>query len=123
MALGWGGGCLGAGRAKPETAHPPLDPLPGRHSTTTLQRQTFPRVLVHDRKPLQCPTVRRAVEDEIPRPHVVLVLRPKPHTATRARPQTPPFPLLLRHSQPLPPPHPVHPPAVHLPALPPQQRP
>ena len=45
-----------------------------RHAATHFQRQTLARVLVGDRKPLQRLSGGRAVMDEVPGPHVVLVL-------------------------------------------------
>src|SRR5262249_1277692 len=56
------------------------------------QRHTFARVLVHDRQPLQRPPTRRAVEDEIPSPHVVGMLGPTPRTPVGTVPQLPLFP-------------------------------
>src|SRR5262245_9853988 len=95
----------------------------GRHATPDLQRQAFPRVLVHQREPLQGPAVRRPVVQEVPRPDMVLVLRRSPHAAVRAAAQPSFFPLFPGHFQPLLPPEPVHPLAVDAPALATQQGP
>src|SRR5262245_61465329 len=95
----------------------------GRHAPRHHQRQTFTRVLIDDRQPLQRPPARRAVEDKVPGPHVVWVLRATAHASVGAVPQMPLFPGFLRHFQPLPAPQPIHALAIHRPALTPQQRP
>jgi len=93
------------------------------HPTSHLQSQAFPGVLVHHRQPLQRPTVAGPVVDEIPRPHMVLVLRSTPSATVGTVPQMPLFSLLLRHFQPLLTPQPMNQLAVHTPAFPPQQLP
>src|SRR5881628_1118680 len=70
------------------------------------QGQTFARVLVHDRQPLQRPSTRRTVEDEIPGPHVVGMLGPTSRTGVGTVAHMSLFPGFLRHFQPLPPPQP-----------------
>ena len=74
----------------------------------TFKRQTLPRVLVHDRQPLQLAAARRAVEHKIPTPHVVAMLGTAAVTSIIAGPQTPAFSPFLRHLQPLPTPQPKH---------------
>src|SRR5262249_35436746 len=71
----------------------------------------------------QGPAVARAVVQEVPGPHMALVLRRPAHAAAGATAQPPLLPLLSRHPQPLLPPEPVGPLAVDAPALPPQQGP
>src|SRR6266511_709223 len=94
-----------------------------RHPPAHLQGQALPRVLVHQREPLQGTPVRSPVVEEIPRPDVVLVLRRPPYAAVDTRPQTPFLPLFPGDFQPLLPPEAVDALAVDPPALAPQQRP
>src|SRR5215468_1131299 len=94
-----------------------------RHAASHLQGQALPRVFVHQREPLQGPAVAGPVEEEIPRPDMVLVLRRPPHAAVGTRPQPPLLPLFPGDFQPLLPPEPVDPLAVDPPARAPQQGP
>src|SRR3990170_1813358 len=97
---------------------------PIRHDAAAhLQRQTLPRILVHDRQPLQRSAVMGTVMDEVPGPDVVFVLCSTPRTAIGAVAQVPLFPLFSRHFQPLGTPQPVDSLAVHSPAFLSQQRP
>src|SRR6266545_2103903 len=89
----------------------------GRHPPAHLQGQALPRVLVHQREPLQGTPVRSPVVEEIPRPDVVLVLRRPPYAAVDTRPQTPFLPLFPGDFQPLLPPEAVDALAVDPPAL------
>ena len=57
-----------------------VDHVLGRDPPIDLQRQALPRVLIHDRQPLQRATVGRPIEHEVPGPDVVLVLGRTPHT-------------------------------------------
>ena len=65
---------------------------------------------------------RRVIEHKVPAPNVVFVLGPTMMAAVLALPESPLFPLLLRHFQPLPTPQPIHPRVAGRPGLLPQQR-
>src|SRR6185312_7566164 len=87
------------------------------------QGYTLARVLVDDRQPLDRTAVRRAIEHEIPGPHVILVLGLTPYAATLAGAQSPLLSLLFPHLQALLTPQAIHPLAGHLPAIATQQHP
>ena len=53
-----------------------------------LQRQAFPRGLIHDRQPLECRAAARVIEHEVPAPHVISTLSPDAMTAVVTRAQT-----------------------------------
>ena len=55
------------------------------HSMPHLQRQVLSRELIDQREPHQRPIVTRPIVDEVPRPHMVLVLRSPPLQLTRPR--------------------------------------
>ena len=100
-----------------------VDHLLGRDAAIHLQRQAFPGVLVHDRQPLQRPAVGGPIVDEVPGPHVVLVLRLSTNATVLAMAQTPSFSLFLWHFQPFLNPKPIDPFPIHTPARSSQQRP
>ena len=77
-----------------EQVHQHVDHLIRRDAAIHFQRQTFPRVLVDDRQPLQRSSGGRAIVDEVPSPHVVLVLRLSANATVPAMAQTPFFPRL-----------------------------
>ena len=86
------------------------------------QRETFPRVLIHDRQDLQRPAIMGPLRHEVVRPDVVAVLRPAAEARAVREPQPPPLRLFLRHVQPLTSPEPCHALVIHSPAFPPQER-
>ncbi len=78
-----------------------IDHVGARDPAIGLQHQALPRELIDHREPLDLATARRAIKDEVPAPDVVRRFGPSPMTAVGTRAQTTPFPLLLRHFQPL----------------------
>ena len=84
--------------------------------------QALPGELVDDVEHAILPPIVGAVLDEVIRPDMVRALRPKPDAGTVVEPEPPPLWLSGRNLQPLPPPDPLHPLAVDLPARMPQQR-
>ena len=85
---------------------------PGGHD-----RQRLPCVLVDDVEQLQDPPVRGLVELEVQRPDVVRPLSPQPHGGHGRVPQTLTLASLHRDAQPFLTPEPLHPLAIHAPAL------
>src|SRR5690606_1270970 len=100
-----------------------IDHIPGCHRPPDLQRQALPRVLIDDAQPLEAPPVGGAIEDEVPRPHVILVRGTLPHDAVATVADSTLFHLLLRHFQTLTLPQPPDSLAIHTPALVPEHRP
>src|ERR1700722_2304417 len=92
-----------------------------RHPSIHFQRQTFARVFIDDRKPLDRTAVLDAIEDEVPSPNVVFVLGPTPHATAGGRAQSTLFSLFLRHLKALLPPQTVYSLAIHAPAFTPQK--
>ena len=95
-----------------------VDHVLARDAPIHLQSQALPRVLIDDLQPLQRAALGRAIEHEVPAPHVVLVLRPPLDAAILTLSQTSSFSLLLRHFQPFPTPQPIDPRVAGLPDSP-----
>jgi len=107
---------------------------PGRHQpcqpfqdviapelSADIDRQALACVLIdHGEHPKGTPFTRPSLH-EVVAPHVVTMLGPQPYAAPVVEPQTPAFGLLRRHFQPLPPPDPLDPLVIDMPAIPPQQ--
>src|SRR5690606_33145726 len=100
-----------------------IDHIPGCHRPPDLQRQAFPRVLIDDAQPLETPTIGGAVKDEVPRPHVILVLGTLPHDAVATVADSTLFHPFLRNFQALTLPQPPHTLAVDLPSFASEHRP
>jgi len=81
------------------------------------ERQTFPRVFIDNRKPLQPAPARRAVEGKIPRPHLARAARLFTVTRIDTTAVIPHFTLFSGHFQPLAVPQAVHPLVACLPAF------
>src|ERR1039457_2309206 len=97
---------IGQGLDQIVTVQPPCYP----------DRQALPGVLVNQSQHPQGSPIVGAGADEVVTPDVILPLRPQPHTGAVVQPQASPRALFLRHSQPLPPPDPLHPVLAHTPA-------
>jgi len=82
-----------------------------------LQRQALPRELIHHRKDLDPPTIRRPVVHEVVRPHVIRMLRPPTNDPVRRAPHPTTRAPTLRNSKILTPPQTMEPLVVHPPAL------
>ena len=82
--------------------------------------QRLARELVDDVEQLQRPPVGGLVELKVERPHVIRPLGAQPPGRNRRLAEPPALALALRDPQPLLPPQPLHPLAVHLPAQLPQ---
>src|SRR5271155_599743 len=100
----------------------PLEHIVTRQLPGHVDRQTLPRVLIHDRQHLQRHAVVRATAHKIVRPHVILPLWTQPHAAAIVQPQPSPFRLFLRHFQAFLSPHPLNTLVVYHPALVSQHR-
>src|SRR3954468_10057738 len=90
----------------------------GGQAPLDLDRQAFPRELVHHRQQLQAPPVGRLVVDEVIAPDVVRALGPAASAAVLALPEPATLPLDLRHLEPLSTPEPVDSLEVDRPPLP-----
>ena len=91
------------------------------HAAAGPDRQTLPAVLIHDRQQTYTPAVMGPDLHEVIRPHVVLPRRRQTHARAVVEPQTSSLRLPGRYLQPFPPPYPLHPLVVHVPATVPEQ--
>src|SRR5690606_17461232 len=98
-----------------------VDHILARDAPVHLQGQALPRVLVHQRQPLQGAPAGRTIKHKVPAPDVVLLLGFAEMAAVLAAPQSPLLPLLLRDFQPFPTPQAIHPRVARLPAFGPKQ--
>ncbi len=88
----------------------------GRDAAIHFQCQTFARVFVGDREPLQRLPRRGPIVDEVPRPNMILVFRATPHATVATVAQTPLFVGLSRHFESLTAPQPIDLLHVHVPS-------
>src|ERR1700722_9754931 len=88
--------------AHPKQLGQRVDHILARDAASHLQGQTFARILIHDRQPLELAPARRVIEHKVPAPHVISVLRSAMNTAVLTLPESSLFPLFYRHFQPFP---------------------
>ncbi len=93
-----------------------VDDIDGLQLPLDPDGDAFPRELIDHIEHADFPAVVRAILDEVVRPDMVGIFRPKPDTRTVVQPQPPALRLLVRHFQPLPSPDALDPLDVHDPA-------
>ena len=92
-----------------------FDHLQASQPSGHADRQALPRVFVQQHQQPQRPSIVGHRFHEIIGPDVVGPLRPQPHTGPIVQPQSPSWPLFLRHFQSFSPPDPLHPILAHRP--------